>query len=521
MTAVNPNQFGPGDHSASWAATLKQVQATVRTFWGFESLRPLQEDAIRAALSGQDSVVVLPTGGGKSLCYQVPPVVVNRTDVVVSPLISLMKDQLDGLRQCDYPAAVLHSGTTTAEREETLRGIRDGRFRLIFVSPERLLTPWFLGLIEKLNVRAFAIDEAHCISQWGHGFRPEYRKLAVLKQRFPAAGVHAYTATATQRVREDIAAQLGLANPAMLVGTFDRPNLTYRVIPRLDVYNQVIEVVRRHPGEGVIVYCLSRKDTDEMAAALREVGIDARAYHAGLDAEQRSRTQDAFAKESLNVVAATVAFGMGTDRSNVRCVIHATMPKSVEHYQQETGRAGRDGLEAECVLFYSAADVMRWESLIRRSAEDVADREQVIAAGRSLLESMRRLACTPCCRHRALSEYFGQEYPQQDCAACDICLQEADGYEDGTETAQKILSCVAKIEKCSGTTFGVTHTADVLLGSNTEMIRRCRHDQLSTYGLLKGTPKKTLTNRVYQLLDQDLLTRTDGDRPILKLNEAS
>ncbi|MCH7870965.1 MAG: RecQ family ATP-dependent DNA helicase, partial [Planctomycetes bacterium] len=356
-------------------------------------------------------------------------------------------------------------------------------------------------LLDQIDVGAFAIDEAHCISQWGHDFRPEYRRLAVLKERYPRASVHAYTATATQRVREDIANQLHLTEPAMIVGRFDRPNLTYRVVPRVDVHTQTIDVVRRHGNEAVIVYCLSRKDTEAMADALMSNGISASPYHAGLSPDRRRRVQEAFAKESLNVVTATVAFGMGIDRSNVRCVIHATMPKSVEHYVQETGRAGRDGLEAECVLLYSGSDVMRWESLLRRSADEGSDSQSALDAQVELLQRMRRFCGVPRCRHRALSEYFDQTYETENCRACDVCLEETEGIEDGTETARKILSCVARVGEC----FGAGHVADVLVGADTERIRDRGHDQLSTFGLIKTMPKKAVMNCVYQLVDQDLL----------------
>jgi len=498
-------------------STSARIAATVRRYWGFDQLRPLQEEAIRAGLEQRDSVVVMPTGGGKSLCYQVPPELAQRTDIVVSPLISLMKDQVDGLRECGYPAAALYSGMPATAVRDIERDMAAGAYRLVFVAPERLLTPRFLDLIGRLHVRAFAIDEAHCISQWGHDFRPEYRQLAELKQRFPQASVHAYTATATARVRADIVEQLGLQNPAVLVGTFDRPNLVYRVVPRVDAHGQVLRVMQRHAGQAAIVYCISRKETEAMAAALRDAGVRAAHYHAGMEANERRTTQDAFATEQLDVVAATVAFGMGIDRSDVRCVVHAAMPKSIEHYQQETGRAGRDGLEAECVLFYSAADVIRWESLIEKSAAEASAPAEVIAAARELLEHMRRFCTGTQCRHRRLSEYFGQAYALPDCGACDVCLNEVEGVADATLTAQKILSCVAR----AGERFGAEHIVDVLLGANTERVRRWHHEQLSTYGLLQGTNRKSVTSMVYQLIDAGVLERTADERPVLRLNDAS
>jgi len=493
------------------------ILATVRRYWGFSELRPLQEQAIRAGLDLRDSLVVMPTGGGKSLCYQVPAELAQRTDIVVSPLISLMKDQVDGLRECGYPAAALYSGMSPESLRQTEEQITAGRCRLVFVAPERLLTPRFLQFVERLNVRAFAVDEAHCISHWGHDFRPEYRQLAEVKSRFPQTSLHAYTATATERVRADIAAQLRLKNPVVLVGTFDRPNLVYRVVPRVDARAQALEVLRRHPGKAAIVYCISRNDTESMAAFLQANQLRAAFYHAGMEADERRRTQDAFAAEEIDVVAATVAFGMGIDRSDVRCVIHAAMPKSIEHYQQETGRAGRDGLEAECVLLYSGADVLRWESLIEKSAVDAKEPAGVIAASRELLDHMRRLCTGVYCRHRKLSEYFGQEYARPNCEACDVCLNEVEGLADATVTAQKILSCIAR----AGERFGAEHIVDLLLGANTERVRRWRHEELSTYGLMKGTDRKTLTSMLYQLIDDGVLERTADERPVLRLNVAS
>lgn len=496
----------------------ERTLATVSRYWGFETLRPLQEEAIQARLEGRDSLVVMPTGGGKSLCYQVPPAMLGQTDIVVSPLISLMKDQVDGLRECGYPATALFSGMNPGDRRKAEEEIAAGKHRLVFVSPERLLRPDFLAWIQRLDIRALAIDEAHCVSHWGHDFRPEYRRLSLLKESFPHASLHAFTATATPRVREDIAQQLKLRDPKVLVGQFDRPNLIYRVLPRLDVQKQVLEVLKRHAGEAAIVYCLSREDTESMASWLKSEKVRAAAYHAGLDAQIRHRVQDDFAEEKIDVVVATVAFGMGIDRTNVRCVIHASLPKSIEHYQQETGRAGRDGLEAECVLFYSGVDVIRWESLFEKTANETETQGNPWSSTQvALLKEMQKFGAGLRCRHRALTEYFGQNYEKESCGACDHCLNEVEGVADATVIAQKILSCVAKAKPG----FGVGHIVDILLGAQTEMIRRWGHERLSTYGLMKDHSKKTLMNFVYQLLDQGLLERSQGDRPVLSVNEES
>lgn len=496
-----------------------KILDTLRHYWGYDALRPLQEDAIVAVLEHRDSLTVLPTGGGKSICYQVPAALADRPHVVVSPLISLMKDQVDGLRQCGYAAAAIYGGLDAAEVRRIEAEVVAGRIRLLFVAPERLLTDRFVGLLERIQVGAFHVDEAHCISHWGHDFRPEYRRLAELAQRFPHAAVHAYTATATERVRRDIVAQLGLKNPRILVGRFDRPNLVYRIQPRIDASRQVLGVVQRHAGQAVIVYCISRKDTETVARALAAAGVKAIYYHAGMEASARAAAQDAFIKEEADVVVATVAFGMGIDRSDVRAVVHAAMPKSIEHYQQETGRAGRDGLEAECVLLHSAADGIRWEQLMERSAResDSPVDPEVLAANVDLLRQMRRFCSRVACRHRQLTEYFGQTYEPESCGACDVCLGEVEGVADGTVVAQKILSCVARVEQ----RFGVEHVADVLLGADTERVRRWHHDQLSTYGLLRGTPRKELTHLIYQLLDDGVLERTAGEHPVLRLNDAA
>jgi ATP-dependent DNA helicase RecQ len=490
-------------------------------WWGFDTLRPLQADAIAAALAGRDSLVVMPTGGGKSLCYQVPPMVGETTDVVVSPLVALMKDQVDALEAIGYPAAALHGGMSQEERATVRDRLAAGELRLLFTAPERLVNTGLIDLLARVGVKRFAIDEAHCISQWGHDFRPEYRQLALLRDRFPAASIHAFTATATPRVRDDIARQLALRDPATLIGTFDRPNLVYRVVPRADRVAQVLKILGRHRGEASIVYCISRKETERLAARLAAEGLLARPYHAGLDARQRHATQEAFASETIDVVVATVAFGMGIDRSDVRLVLHTSLPKSLEAYQQETGRAGRDGLAAECVLLYSSADVFSWESLVRKSAAeselDAEEQEKLCAGQVEHLHSMRRYAQAARCRHAALSEYFGQAYPSASCGACDVCLGETNSLPDATVTAQKILSCVARV----GERFGVRHVCEVLRGAKTEAVARYGHDRLSTFGLLASLEQRTAENLVHQLLDQELLSRTPGDRPVVTLNPRS
>jgi ATP-dependent DNA helicase RecQ len=495
----------------------EQIQDAVKEIWGFDSLRPLQYQAIEAGLAQRDSLVVLPTGGGKSLCYQVPPLIAEQMDVVVSPLIALMRDQVEGLRQNGYPAAAIHSNLSEEERQDVWRGLAESRFRLLFVSPERIVQPDFVSFLQGQQVRAISIDEAHCISQWGHDFRPEYRQLARLRERFPGVSMHAFTATATPRVRQDIIERLELFSPTVLVGTFDRPNLTYRVVPSVDVRAQALEAIRRHTGEAAIIYCISRKDTERMADYLISQGVDAAAYHAGLEAEERTRIQDSFAAESLDVVCATVAFGMGIDRSDVRCVLHAAMPKSIEHYQQESGRAGRDGLEAECVLFYSAGDAIRWEGLMQRSAASAGLSPEVLTAGSEQLNAMRSYSSIARCRHRMLSEHFGQAYPSEDCGACDVCLDEIVAMRDSTPIAQKILSCVYRMEQ----RWGVGAVVEVLRGADTAQVRQRGHDQLSTYGVLTEVPAKSLTQLVYQLVDLGLLERSGVDYPVLRLAEAA
>ncbi|MCC7419027.1 MAG: DNA helicase RecQ [Planctomycetaceae bacterium] len=480
----------------------------LKRHWGFERFRPFQAEAVRAVLQHRDSVVVLPTGGGKSLCYQAPAVFMDGLAVIVSPLISLMKDQVDSLQSNGIAAASVNSSNSTGERLNVANDIRSGRLKLLYVSPERLCTERTLSFLEGVKVSFFAIDEAHCISQWGHDFRPEYRMLSLLKERFAGVAVHAYTATATEPVRKDIASQLNLSDPLFHVGSFDRPNLTYRVEPRGDITQQIHDVIGRHKGESGIIYCISRKQTEEIASELTSKGMKALPYHAGLPDVVRAQTQDAFQKEVIDVVVATVAFGMGIDKSNVRFVVHAGSPKSLEHYQQESGRAGRDGLEAECVLHYGPGDFLWWKKV----AEEMPPEARGIA--KATVKKMEDYCQGVTCRHRALVEYFGQEFEGENCAACDVCLLDLNVTPDALVVAQKILSCVVRLKE----RFGAGYTAQVLCGSSEQRIVQNGHDKLTTWGLLKDAGTSAVRLWIEQLVSQGYCEKYgDGDYQLLRV----
>lgn len=498
-------------------AASDPVLNVLSTIFGYSSLRPLQGEAITAAIEGRDALVVMPTGGGKSICYQIPPLVKNDLTVVVSPLIALMKDQVDSLRAMGIAARQVDSTTSPAGKRAVADEALGGELRLLFVAPERLNMPRFQTFLRRARVARFAIDEAHCISHWGHDFRPDYRLMSELRDRFPDAVVHAFTATATQRVRKDIVEQLGLSDPEMLIGTFDRPNLVYRVVPRTSRLLQIIDVVKRHPGEGGIVYCIRRKDVDSITEGLKRRGIDAVGYHAGMTPEEREAAQNAFSREECDVVVATVAFGMGVDRSNIRYVVHAGMPKSIETYQQETGRAGRDGLEAECVLLHSYEDARTWEWILEKSWEEHQIDDAVRANALRQVREMNRFARGGVCRHRVLVQYFDQKYEKQHCGACDMCLGKTELVDEPVTIAKKILSAVAR----TGQRFGTTYVAAVLRGEKTRQIVQNDHDELSTWGLLSEHPVEEIRDWIYQLVDQDALELTMGEYPTLQLNEKS
>ena len=487
--------------------TLEGVRQQVQELWGYDSLRPLQQEAMESVLSGRDSVVVLPTGGGKSLCFQAPACCLEGVAVVVSPLIALMKDQVDTLCEIGIAAAAYNSTLSGDEKQAVVEDLKAGRLKLLYLAPETLLNENTLSMLQASRVSLIAIDEAHCISSWGHDFRPEYRGLKVLKARFPDVGIHAYTATATERVQQDIADQLQLEAVAFHVGSFDRPNLVYQVERRQSGLDQVLSVLERHKNESGIIYCITRKEVEKTAAALKALGYRVARYHAGLDARQRTVNQEAFLAEEIDVIVATIAFGMGIDKSNIRFVVHTGMPKSVEAYQQESGRAGRDGLEADCSLFYSSSDVLKWKRLLEDSP---TGREEALAA----LDGIDRFCNTPRCRHQLLVEHFGQQLEQSDCQACDVCLSQLELAAEPLVLAQKILSCIARLEQ----RFGGEYTAQVLVGSSDQRILQNGHDKLSTYGLLEEHSKRVVRDWLEQLVGQKCAERF-GEYHQLRLTE--
>ena len=492
--------------------TADQLLAPLKQFFGFSSFRPLQEDIIRDALEGKDVFAVLPTGGGKSLCFQLPALVRTGLTVVVSPLIALMKDQVDAMTAAGVAATFLNSSLGAGESRGRLRGLHNGEFRLLYVSPERLLMSGFLDDLKSWNVTAFAIDEAHCISEWGHDFRPEYRKISSLREIFPDVPFMALTATATVRVRADIVKQLHLHDARCYVASFNRPNLTYRVAAKAGAYEQVLSYIRSRRGEAGIIYCLARKTTEDMARKLSEDGIKALPYHAGMDPAARGANQESFLRDESSVVCATIAFGMGINKPNVRFVIHYDLPKNIEGYYQETGRAGRDGLPGECLMMFSPGDRVKQMRFIDEKT-DAKERE----IARAQLETMIHYAEVASCRREFLLGYFGEKFlgtgveseadgrarhsvradigqaddgshgvtrPAEpvNCEGCDNCLAPRQTW-DGTLSSQKFLSCVYRIREKGSFGVGMNHVIEVLTGADTEKIRKFGHQSLSTYNI--------------------------------------
>ena len=501
--------------NSSQIHTSKQVPllALLKEHFGFTSFRPLQEEIIREALAGRDVVALLPTGGGKSLCFQLPALAKPGLTVVISPLIALMKDQVDALQANGIAATFLNSSLSPQEYHARLGGVHRGDYRLLYMAPERLMLPESLNDLQRWQVNLLAIDEAHCISEWGHDFRPEYRRLVELRERFPKLPIMALTATATWRVRDDISTLLKLRNPASYVASFNRPNLTYRVQGKANHFEQVLALLRAQPQESGIVYCQSRKTTELLAERLQTQGIKAQPYHAGLTPEERTRHQELFLRDDVQVICATIAFGMGINKPNVRFVIHYDLPKNLESYYQETGRAGRDGLPSECVLLFSAGDTVKQQRFIN---EKPGIQEQQIA--RTQLQQMVHYAECPTCRRVELLQYFGDTYTSENCGGCDNCLSPRDTF-DGTEIAETLLSCIETIYDTSGFSVGLNHIIAVLTGANTEKIRRWRHDQLPMYGQGKTHSRPAWAAMARELIRLGYLRQATEAFSVLEITE--
>lgn len=456
---------------------LEPLDSTLKHRFGFDSFRPLQREIIEANLEGRDAVALLPTGGGKSLCYQLPALVRPGLTLVVSPLIALMKDQVDSLESDGISATFLNSSLDRATALDRIDGLNGGRYRLLYVAPERVAAEGFLERLERWNLRSIAVDEAHCVSEWGHDFRPEYRRLHELRERFPDVPILALTATATDRVRADIERFLALRSPRRFVGSFNRPNLRYAVFEKHDAWKQLAAWCDAHRRDSGIVYVQSRAAAEDLATRLSASGISARPYHAGLSAAERSRNQEAFIRDETAVICATIAFGMGIDKPNVRYVVHYDVPKNLEGYYQETGRAGRDGLPGDCVLFFNGGDAAKQRHFIRQ-VEDPAERGRA----ERLLQRMLDYAAAPQCRRAYLLRYFGEAPLEQTCGNCDNCLDPPE-LLDGSVAARKFLSCVYRIQEHRGFSTGAQHVIDVLMGTTTEKVRSWGHARLSTFGI--------------------------------------
>ncbi|WP_298434130.1 DNA helicase RecQ [Geobacter sp.] len=483
---------------------------TLHTVFGYRSFRPFQEEIVTRLIGGGDAFVLMPTGGGKSLCYQIPALHRHGVGIVVSPLISLMKDQVDSLRENGVAAAAYNSTLGEREARQVLARLHAGELDLLYVAPERLMTDPFLERLKEIPIALFAIDEAHCVSQWGHDFRPEYVGLGRLRGLFPGVPMIALTATADVQTRADIIERLGLRGAELYVTGFDRPNIRYTVVEKRKPFQQLVAFLSTRPREAGIVYALSRRRVEEVAEKLRAAGVEAAPYHAGLADGERSRVQEAFLRDDVRVVVATVAFGMGIDKPNVRFVVHYDLPKNIESYYQETGRAGRDGLPAEALLLFGYGDIP-----VSRSLIEMGNNPEQIRIELHKLNAMVGFAEAGTCRREALLGYFGERLPQP-CGNCDLCLEPPESF-DATEDARKALSCVYRV----GQRFGAGHVIDVLRGSKNERIRQLGHDRLSTYGIGADRSAEAWGSIIRQLIHRGYLEQDLANYSVLKLTPAS
>ncbi len=488
-----------------------QAQQILQNVFGYNEFRGNQAEIIDHLIKGKDAFVLMPTGGGKSLCYQIPAIARRGVGVVISPLIALMQDQVDTLLQLGVKAAYLNSSLDSKAAQKVEQDFVTGKLDLLYVAPERLLTPYFQQLLDRAQIALFAIDEAHCVSQWGHDFRPEYIQLSILHKRFPQIPRIVLTATADKPTQAEIIERLGLENARYFTSSFDRPNIRYRIVQKQNSRDQLIQFLNEHRGDAGIIYCLSRKKVEEIAQWLQEKGWDVLPYHAGLNNSIRQRNQQRFIQEEGVIIVATIAFGMGIDKPNVRFVAHLDLPKSIENYYQETGRSGRDGLPAETWLSYGLGDVVTLRKMVDSSEAD----EQRKRLERRKLEALLGFCETTICRRQALLHYFGETYSAR-CNNCDNCIDEIETW-DGTIAAQMALSCVYR----TGQRFGVKHLIDVLLGKQSPQIERFNHDKVSTFGIGKSYSQSQWQNIYRQLVVANLLSVDMTGFGSLRLTEKS
>jgi len=492
---------------------MDKLQKALKATFGYDGFRPLQREIMEANLAGRDTFALLPTGGGMSLCFQLPALLREGLTLVVSPLIALMKDQVNQLEAAGVEATFLNSSLGVKETKARLAGLHQGRYKLLYAAPERLMLDHWQENLRSWNVAAIAIDEAHCISEWGHDFRPEYRQIARLREWLPDIPLMALTATATERVRDDIVKHLRLRNPEVFVASFNRPNLSYRVIPKEQPTKQILDFIKSRPMDSGIVYCATRASADRVAESLSERGFPAVPYHAGLTNNERAQNQELFIRDETRIVCATIAFGMGINKPNVRWVIHHDLPKNIEGYYQETGRAGRDGLPGDCLLLFSAGDAAKQTHFIDEMSDG---HEQRIA--REQLRLMMGYADCPTCRRRELLNYFAETYAEPNCGSCDNCLQPRENY-NATTQAQKLLSCVYRVRQGGRFGVGMNHLIEILTGSANEKIQRWGHDKLTTYGIGKDLTRPQWSAIGRDLLRLGYLAQDAGQFPTIALTD--